>query len=148
MRPTDKELLLGVADAVAALAATLGPSEQRVQLQMAAAIVRRVGSRLGQARAIIIADCEDMAATLTALGPPAGMDGLADVARDVATALPASLAEVGDEELEALHEKLQRLLLVAQRAVVADGGPADAAIRAFHRRSLERRAVLDHPFSA
>jgi hypothetical protein len=149
VRPTERELLVGVADALAALAAELGRSELRVQLEMAAAIVRRVGSGLGQARSIIVADSHDMAATLASLGPlaaSADVASLVDVAGQAATALPDGWADGSDDDLEAIHERLQSLVVEAQRAAVAEGGSADAAIRALHRRSLERRAVVDHPF--
>jgi hypothetical protein len=96
-----------------------------VQLEVAAAIVRRVGSGLGRARAIIVADSQDMAATLASLGPlsaSADLASLGDVARQAATALPDRWADGSDDELQAIHERLQSLVVESQRAAVTKLG--------------------------
>lgn len=147
MRPTDRELLVGVSHALQAMAKELDVSERRVQLELAARIVGQVASRLGETRAVMLADCEDIVATLADIAGPGDTGPLADAALHAAALLDATPVDVDDETLEAVHEQLQHLVVAAQRTVATDGGATDAAIRAFHRRSLARRARIDHPFS-
>lgn len=143
MRPDVPSLLRGVADALEtdALGAVTDLHAQR-QIGSAIGILRRVATLVPHLHALLLADADDIVATLDAVAPHLGAPERARL-RDAAGALAAlDLRRATLDDLDACHQRLLALF----DDVVAGADPGDrvldTALRDLAARAVARERAI------
>lgn len=146
MRPDVPSLLRGVADALETDAVgAVADLHARHQVVAAIGILRRVATLVPHLHALLLADADDIAASLGALADRLGDDERRRLA-DAAAALAAlDLRRATLDDLDACHQRLTAIfddVVAARRASGGEDAVLDTALGALAARSVGRERAI------
>lgn len=148
MRPTVPELLRGVADALETDAvAAIDDPHARHQVVAAVGVLRRIATLVPHLHATMLADIDDIVATLAALEDHLRPEHGARLAATTADATAIDVRRATLDALDAVHQSVLALL----DDVVADPGgdpTLDAALHALAARVLDRERAIGASIAA
>ncbi len=142
MRPTVPELLRGIADALDADAvAAIDDLHARQQVVAAVGVLRRIATLVPHLHAILLADIDDIVATLATVADRLPTEQATRLATVTADADGLDVRRATLDALDAVHQSVLGLL---DDAVVAAGHDAtlDATLHALVVRVLDRERAI------